>query len=342
MTTLRPALLAVCVLTAIGALTSAASAECARAPAENALYFVTDREPVSSEQLFTGERGIKPSRDAVVTRGVIVESGDGTLREDRCSSEKAFLAVLGQSLTGKDRKLLFYVHGYYTTFRQAVKDALKVREGLDFGGPEILYSWPSKVTSRLAYVKDEANAYWSIPRFRRLMATLEERFKNLPVYMTSHSLGSRFAADAIETLRRGPCPTCLKRAAFFAPDIDADTLHSDLAETGLCHGRPPTEPTAAAPVTIYVSNRDVALRQSQKLHGFERAGQAGNEMVLCGGADTIDVSYHKSSDKAGHSYQTDDRILEDARLAFAGVSPRDARRNLKLVERPRGQYYEIP
>jgi esterase/lipase superfamily enzyme len=159
--------------------------------------------------------------------------------------------------------------------------------------------------------------------------------------MTSHSLGSRFAADAIETLRRGPCATCLQRAVFFAPDIDADTLHSDLAETGLCHGRPPTKPASAAPVTIYVSNKDLALRQSQKLHGFERAGQAGSEMVLCGGIDTIDVSYFKSSDKAGHSYQVDGRILDDARAALAGVSALSPSRKLTTATRDRGQYYEL-
>jgi esterase/lipase superfamily enzyme len=317
-----------------------ASAECSPAPAKDAVYFVTDREPVTDDQFFTGERGIMPSRDAIVTRGIMTESPEGTFFEERCSSEKAFLAALGQSLSA-NRQIMYYIHGYYTTFRQAVSDALQVRKGLGFKGPTILYSWPSKVTSRLAYIKDEANAYWSIPRFRRLVATVEERYKKVPVTMISHSLGSRFAADAIETLRRGPCPDCLKKAIFFAPDIDADTLHSDLAETGLCHGRPPTEPSSSAPVTVYVSNRDVALRQSQKLHGFERAGQAGSEMVLCGGADTIDVSYYKSVDKAGHSYQVDPRILEDAKLVLAGVSPRDARRKLGLADRERGQYYEL-
>jgi esterase/lipase superfamily enzyme len=275
-----------------------------------------------------------------VTRGVILESGAGTYSEDRCTSEKAFLAALAQSLAA-NRKILLYVHGYYTSFRQALGDALTIRRGLNFAGPAVLYSWPAKVTSRLAYVKDEANASWSIPRFRRLTATLEERFKNLPVYVTSHSLGARFAADGIETLRRGPCPGCFQRAIFFAPDIDADTLHSELAETGLCHGRPALKPSAAAPVTVYVSNKDLALRQSQALHGFERAGQAGSEMVLCGAVDTIDVSYYKSADRAGHSYQTEGRVLTDAAAAFAGVSPLNASRRLTIATRERGQYYEL-
>jgi len=325
---------------AVAALRAAASAECAPAPGAKAVFFVTDGVRMGGDNFYRGVRGITARRDAVVTRGIMIQTGDGTYREDRCSSESAFLAVIAKSVSANP-KLLVYVHGYYTSFRQAVRDAIAVRAGLKFAGPAILYSWPSKATSRLAYVKDEANADWSIPRFRRLAATFETRFKTLPVYVTSHSLGARFAADALETYRRGACPTCIRRAAFFAPDIDADTLHSDLAETGLCHGRPPTKPAAASLVTIYVSNKDLALRQSQTLHGFERAGTAGSEMVLCGGADTIDVSYYKSSDKVGHSYQTDTRILDDARAAFAGVSPADPSRKLTIATRDRGQYYEL-
>jgi esterase/lipase superfamily enzyme len=337
--TLRIALIALS-LSLVAAVRSPAAADCAQAPVANAVYFVTDRARIDGDQFFSGERGITASRDAVVTRGIMLEKGDGTYREDRCSSESAFIAALAKSVAATP-KLLVYVHGYYTSFRQALSDALAVRAGLKFTGPAILYSWPSKATSRLAYVKDEANASWSIPRFRRLAATIETRFKSLPVYVTSHSLGARFAADAIETYRRGQCPKCVRRAAFFAPDIDADTLHSELAETGLCHGRPPTKPSSAAPMTIYVSNKDLALRQSQSLHGFERAGTAGSEMVLCGGTDTIDVSYYKSSDKTGHSYQTDARILSDTRAAFAGVAPTDPSRKLTIAKRDRGQYYEL-
>jgi esterase/lipase superfamily enzyme len=315
-----------------------ALAECGRAPADGA-YFVTDREPISGSQLFSGERGLTKNRDAIVTRGVMV--GADAAREQRCSSERSFFA-LSQSLTPKGaREVLLYVHGYYTPFRTAVRDALSIRRGLHFAGPLIVYSWPAKVTSRLAYVKDEANAGWSIARFRRFAASLVARYRDLPIYIASHSLGSRFAADGIETIRRDRCPTCFRRALFFAPDIDADTLHGALADTGLCHGRPPQHPRSSAAVTLYVSNKDLALRQSQALHGFQRAGQAGSEILLCGGVDTIDVGYYKSTDRAGHGYHGDARVLQDARAALAGIAPTDPRRKLTLASRDRGRYYEL-
>jgi uncharacterized protein YsxB (DUF464 family) len=41
---------------------------------------------------------------------------------------------------------------------------------------------------------------------------------------------------------------------------------------------------------------------SQKLHGHQRAGQAGNELILCNGVNTIDVSRISGIDKAGHTF----------------------------------------
>jgi uncharacterized protein YsxB (DUF464 family) len=51
-----------------------------------------------------------------------------------------------------------------------------------------------------------------------------------------------------------------------------------------------------------VSNRDTALQASQKLHGHQRAGQAGSELILCNGVNTIDVSRISGIDKAGHTF----------------------------------------
>ena len=108
---------------------------------------------------------------------------------------------------------------------------------------------------------------------------------------------------------------------------------------GLCAGPPKPKPVVSAPVVLYVSNRDVALRQSHQLHGHQRAGQAGNELILCSGVDTIDVSYFKSSDRVGHSYQVDTKIANDAREAFAGTPP--SKRGLTAVDRGGSVYDEL-
>jgi esterase/lipase superfamily enzyme len=94
-------------------------------------------------------------------------------------------------------------------------------------------------------------------------------------------------------------------------------------------------------VLLYVSNNDRALRQSEKFHRNQRAGQAGGDLILCNGVDTVDVSYLKSGGKSGHGYLLDPRVLQDAAAAFAGVPPTSPRRGLKQVSRTGGVYYEL-
>lgn len=133
----------------------------------------------------------------------------------------------------------------------------------------------------------------------------------------------------------------LGRSALLAPDIDAQSLHAELAALDLCTGPPIAKPTAAALVTLYVSNKDVALRQSQALHGHQRAGQAGNEMILCRGVDTIDVSRWKGADPIGQSYHTEAGLLADMRAALIGTSPAIGVRHLTRVLRGTAAYYEL-
>ncbi len=305
------------------------------------VFFVTDRQPLGDAQLFSGERGLNKDRDAILTYGTLAPPARReTLR--LCASEKAFLAALKTGFDAKrGRRALLYIHGYYTSFLRATDDALVLQRALHFPGPVIAYSWPSKVTSRLTYVNDEDNAGWSAVHFRALLATLLTAFPGIRLSFAAHSLGARFAADGLDFMRHGTCPKCVGRALFFAPDIDAETLRTGLTGAGRCSGRPPAAPGASAAVTVYVSNKDLALRQSQRLHGHQRAGQAGSEMLLCGGVDTIDVGYYKSSDKLGHGYHVDRRVTDDARAALAGASPASRGRKLQAASCGGGPYYEL-
>ena len=333
----------VALMVTLGVTSSSAAAPQAKACAAPAgsgrAFFVTDREPVGGAQLFSGERGLTKGHDAIRTWGTIADPvGTGT--EQRCANETTFFAALSKAMT-PSHGVLVYVHGYYTTFRTAVENALAMQKTLKFAGPLIIYSWPSKVTSRLAYINDESNARWSEHHFRDLLQGLLKRYKGVKISFAAHSLGARFAEDGIDLIRRSACPQCAGRVLLFAPDVDNDTLRSALHGAKLCRGRPPEKPVRAAPVTLYVSNKDLALRQSQSLHGHQRAGQAGSEMLLCGGVDTIDVSYFKSSDKAGHTYQVDAPVITDARAALAGTAPGTANRKLRRVTREGGVYYEL-
>ena len=339
---IRPLSIAIlaCVAACAASNGTARAASCTSVPVAGSVLYVTDRAPVDGTPLFSGERGYTKDRGALVSTGAIGTPAERSTLAP-CDSNDAFLAATGKRFKGKDRQALIYIHGYYTPFVQAASDALTVAAALDFPGPVILYSWPSKVTSRLSYVNDEGNAGWSRVHFRQFLVRLQKRYPKLRISFAAHSLGARFATDGIGFIANSPCAGCFGRAVFFAPDVDTDELRSELSVAGLCKGSPNPAPTAAAPVLLYVSNRDRALRQSQHLHGHQRAGQAASEMLLCDGVDTVDVSYFKSSDRYGHSYQVDKPVLADTRAAFSGIPPTSPQRNLRRAKRDGGVYYEL-
>jgi esterase/lipase superfamily enzyme len=316
-----------------------AQAECVSKP--GSIFFVTDREPLDDNQLFSGEWGTDANHHPVITTGVISAPVDKA-NESRCSSKQALIKAIGsQFVKNRPRQVLIYVHGYYTTFVTAVETALALQKGLQFPGPVIVYSWPSRKTSVLAYGTDEDNAEWSMPHFTSFLGNINKAFPGMPVSLAGYSLGSRFVTDGMAFFRRESCSNCFGRAVLFAPDVFTADLRSALAASNLCSGKPLTNPVASAPVLLYVSNNDRALRQSEKFHGNQRAGQAGGDLILCNGVDTVDVSYLKSGGKSGHGYLVDPRVLQDAAAAFAGVPPTSPRRGLKQVSRTGGLYYEL-
>ena len=335
----RVALFGLCALGLTLFLCATAQAECIATP--GSIFFVTDREPLDNNQLFSGEWGTDANHNPLITAGVISAPVDKA-NEARCSSKQALInAIRSQFVPKLPRQVLVYVHGYYTSFVTAVETALALKKGLQFPGPVIVYSWPSRKTSALAYRTDEHNAKWSMPHFTNFLGNINKAFPGVPVSLAGYSLGSRFVTDGIAFFRREGCNNCFGRAVLFAPDVFTADLRSTLTASNLCSGKPLTNPIASALVLLYVSNNDRALRQSEKFHGNQRAGQAGGDLILCNGVDTVDVSYLKSGGKSGHAYLLDPRVLQDAAAALAGVPPTSPRRGLKQVSRTGGVYYEL-
>jgi esterase/lipase superfamily enzyme len=335
----RVALFALCALGLTLFLRAPAQAECVAKP--GSIFFVTDREALDDNQLFSGEWGTDANHNPLITTGVISAPVDKA-NEARCSTKQALInAISSQFVSKRPRQVLVYVHGYYTSFVTAVETALALKEGLQFPGPVIVYSWPSRKTSALAYRTDEDNAKWSMPHFTNFLGNINKAFPGMPVSLAGYSLGSRFVTEGIAFFRREGCKSCFGRAVLFAPDVFTADLRTALTASNLCSGKPLTNPIASAPVLLYVSNNDRALRQSEKFHGNQRAGQAGGDLILCNGVDTIDVSYLKSGGKSGHGYLLDPRVLQDAAAAFAGEPPTSPRRGLKQVSRTGGIYYEL-
>ncbi|MBV9333843.1 MAG: alpha/beta hydrolase [Candidatus Eremiobacteraeota bacterium] len=330
------------------AISALALALCVRAPARaecvaspGSIFFVTDRQPLDDNQLFSGEWGTDANHNPIITAGVL-SAPINKANESRCSSQQAFIAAIRSQFDPKGpHQILVYVHGYYTSFVTAVETAMALQKGLRFPGPVIVYSWPSRKTSVLAYKTDEKNAKWSMPHFTTFLDNINKAFPGMPVSLAGYSLGSRFVTEGIAFYRREGCNNCFARAMLFAPDVSTGDLRTALTSSNLCSGKPLANPTASAPVLLYVSNDDRALRQSQRVHKNQRAGQAGSDLILCDGVDTVDVSYLDSGGNSGHGYITDPRVLSDAAASLAGVPPTSPTRGLKQVSRTGGVYYEL-
>jgi esterase/lipase superfamily enzyme len=335
----RLVLLGVCTLGLALYLCAPAAAKCVAS--HGSIFFVTDREPLDDNQLFSGEWGTDANHKPIITAGVL-SAPINKANESRCSSQQAFIeAVRSQLVPKHPHQILVYVHGYYTSFVTAAETAIALQKGMRFEGPVILYSWPSRKTSVLAYKTDEANARWSMPHFTAFLGNINKAFPEVPVSLAGYSLGSRFVTEGIAFYRRDGCSNCFGRAVLFAPDVSTEDLRTALTSSDLCSGKPLPKPVASAPVLLYVSNNDRALRQSERVHKNQRAGQAGGDLILCDGVDTVDVSYLKSGGNNGHGYLLDPRVLEDAAAAFDGVPPTSPSRGLKQVSRTTGIYYEL-
>ena len=79
-------------------------------------------------------------------------------------------------------------------------------------------------------------------------------------------------------------------------------------------------------VTLYASSNDEALRLSKKLHGYPRAGEAGRDIVILPGMDTVDCTAVDTS-LLGHSYYGDSgSVLSDIVEVLEDAKPADQRK----------------
>jgi pimeloyl-ACP methyl ester carboxylesterase len=166
---------------------------------------------------------------------------------------------------------LVFVHGFNSSFEDAVDRAVVIKHRLRYDGMLILFSWPSEshnLPSPSTYSRDSASADQSVLALRRFLTTLAERTDPSRVHLIAHSMGSRVLAGALEA---GVLPRTgryrnrqFASVSFLAPDIDANVFKDRVV---------PTVHRNAARISLYATEGDRALAGSQELHSF--AGAAG-------------------------------------------------------------------
>jgi esterase/lipase superfamily enzyme len=237
------------------------------------------------------------------------------LRKIELPEAKAFWQALDEHLqVVEEKQLLLFVHGFNVSFEDAARRCAQISYDLAFDGPAISYSWPSKATVP-GYPADEASVEWSAAHLCSFIQKLLDNPEVGALHVLAHSMGNRAVMRAMEllgqALREGH--PGLAHIALAAPDVDA----------GVFRQSAPSIIPRARQITLYASDNDRALKASKAIHDYRRAGQAGNDILVLPGMDTIDVTA-LDTDFLGHSYYGDNRsVISDIFYLIRGHAAKE-------------------
>lgn len=317
------------------------------------VFFATNRDPIFERGELTGFGAKNSNATSLGVCEVIVPEGhrmgslgsplwkrllnkmDDRLRLDHLISmnEKLFWKLIQDT---SDRMKVpehptIFVHGYNTTFEQAVLRAAQIGYDLGIGQGVGLFSWPSK-GKFYAYNPDETLSEAS----KYFLADFIEDFTlNSPagkVNLIAHSMGCRCLSGALEVLSHKRTATLKKvnQVIMAAADVDAAIMPRQ--------GGPAVKHCKR--MTSYVSGLDTALKVSGWLHSYPRVGIAPPLFVL-DGMDTIIVNDSDLGDFS-HGYLSSSRaILSDVFTLLKGNSPPDNRHAIEPVFDGTTKYWRI-
>jgi esterase/lipase superfamily enzyme len=266
-----------------------------------------------------------------------------TLQELKALTEAEFLEFvrqrLGTSTNFKDHAIVF-VHGFNTTFDNAVYRTAQISYDLKFDGVSALYSWPSKGQTGLQdYGYDRDSAGQAEPYFKQFLELVIQKSGAKSLSVIAHSMGNQLLLPVLKDLKNSmPAGVQLSQIILAAPDVDRDRFEIMAGDIK----------AFAKGVTLYAASNDRALNASMRLAGgVPRAGDvpAGGPLVVAG-VDTIDVTQTSTDFFAlNHSgYAEKSALLNDIQLIIQ-TGERPPEKRVPILERvttPKGDYWRYP
>ncbi|MEM9413769.1 MAG: alpha/beta hydrolase, partial [Planctomycetota bacterium] len=146
-------------------------------------------------------------------------------------------------------------------------------------------------------------------------------------HLVAHSMGNRALLQAIDRMAVADKSNnkVFGQLVMAAPDVSARDFRFRYVPSAI---------TLADSVTLYASSKDRALLASTEIHGHNRAGLAGENLVVMAGLDTIDVSEIDTS-LIGHSYYGDHpELIKDLRALVELSQPAAKRSWLRKISHP--------
>ncbi|MGR7997718.1 alpha/beta hydrolase [Xanthobacter sp. ZOL 2024] len=175
--------------------------------------------------------------------------------------DAGFLREVGASRNGRPPEIGVFVHGYNTSFQEALLRLAQMVADAGFEGAPVLFAWPSE-GKEAGYLADKDAATFSRDQLAELLTQLVRTPHSRKVAVVGHSMGGWLTVEALRQLRlqgRNAVVNTLQ-VALAAPDIDVDVFRAQLAIIG------PLSP----PMVVMVSPDDVALSLSEHLSADRR------------------------------------------------------------------------
>lgn len=201
------------------------------------------------------------------------------------------------------KEAMIFVHGYNVSFDDAARRTGQMAYDLKYAGAPIFFSWPSQATE-IGYTVDENNVTWAVPHLKQFIEGIRTKTGVQSLNIIAHSMGNRAVTNVLKELylEYQDDGKLFNQVILAAPDVDAGVFINDIA---------PKITKTAEKVTLYASSKDRALIASRNVHGYPRAGESGDGLVIVDDVDTIDVTEIDTS-LLGHNYYGDsDSIVAD-------------------------------
>jgi esterase/lipase superfamily enzyme len=195
--------------------------------------------------------------------------GEGALSRpvalvNEAMTDTAFASAVSRAAAGGGGEVNVFVHGYNTTYEEAVLRFGQLAEEAGALGATVVFAWPSQA-SRIDYLTDRDSALFSRDRLEMLLRLVARQPAVRRINLLGHSMGGLLV---METLRQAG----LKGDAEFggrlgtlvlaSPDIDIDVFRTQIGVLG----------RRARPTVVIASRDDRPLAFSRWLAG-------GNERV---------------------------------------------------------------
>lgn len=260
------------------------------------------------------------------------------------TEESVFLNELNRDIAADPKREAFvFIHGFGTSFEAAAWRTGQLKADLEFDGPAVMYSWPSRgLVDPLSYFRDRDSARDSRDELMQFLETVGTQTGAEKIHVIAHSMGNFVLAPVLAQLRDRPyLPSPMfDQLVLAAPDISAELFLGEIAgKLDRCANR----------TTIYAADNDYALKAGQLFVPGRRLGtilglQNGPKYPFIEVVDTGSAEFRLF--EVGHS-DYGGPVLGDLRATLAGLLPNQrglAEHHLVPVhwELPAGYAVEAP